>query len=57
LATDVEVAAVSASIAATGRGFVTTASFNSYTASLGDIFATDLEVYLTSSNIIDQGEF
>ena len=57
LATDVEVAAVSASIAATGRGFVTTGSFNSYTASLGDTFATDLEVYLTSSNIIDQGEF
>jgi hypothetical protein len=57
LATDVEVAAVSASIAATGKGFVTTASFHSYTASLGDTFATDLEVYLTSSNIIDQGEF
>jgi hypothetical protein len=63
LATDVEVAAISASIAAsinivaTGVGLVTTASFHAYTASLGDTFATDLEVYLTSSNIIDQGEF
>jgi hypothetical protein len=25
--------------------------------SLGDTFATDIEVYLTASNIIDQGEF
>jgi len=57
LATDVEVAAVSASIAATERGFVTTGSFNLYTASLGDIYATDLEVYQTASAIIDQGEF
>ena len=57
IATDVEVSAVSASIAATGRGFVTTASFHSYTASLGDTFATDLEVYQTASAIIDQGEF
>lgn len=63
LATDLEVAVISSSIAATievvaaGTGFVTTASFHSYTASLGDTFATDLEVYLTSSNIIDQGEF
>jgi hypothetical protein len=57
IATDVEVSAVSASIAATGRGFVTTGSFHAYTASLGDTFATDLEVYITASNIIDQGEF
>ncbi len=57
LATDVEVAAVSASIAATGRGFVTTASFHSYTSSLENTFATDLEVYQTASAIIDQGEF
>lgn len=63
LATDLEVAVISGSIASTinfiasGSGFVTTASFHSYTASLGDTFATDLEVYLTSSNIIDQGEF
>jgi len=63
LATDVEVAAVSASIAASinivaaGTGFVTTGSFHSYTASLGNTFATDLEVYQTASAIIDQGEF
>lgn len=57
LATDVEVAAVSASIAATAIGFVTTASFHSYTSSLGNTFATDQEVYLTASAIIDQGEF
>ena len=63
LATDLEVAVVSGSIATTigiiasGSGFVTTASFHSYTASLGNTFATDLEVYLTASNIIDQGEF
>ena len=57
IATDVEVSAVSASIAATERGFVTTGSFNLYTASLGDIYATDLEVYQTASAIIDQGEF
>jgi len=63
LATDLEVSVISSSIAATisvvaaGTGFVTTGSFNSYTASLGNTFATDLEVYLTSSAIIDQGEF
>jgi hypothetical protein len=63
IATDVEVAAISASIAAsigivaTGVGLVTTASFHSYTASLGNTFATDQEVYLTASAIIDQGEF
>jgi len=63
IATDVEVAAVSASIAASinivaaGTGFVTTGSFHAYTASLGDTFATDLEVYQTASAIIDQGEF
>jgi hypothetical protein len=63
LATDLEVSVISSSIAATidvvaaGTGFVTTASFHSYTASLGDTFATDIEVYLTASNIIDQGEF
>ena len=63
LATDLEVSVISSSIAATisviaaGTGFVTTGSFNSYTASLGDTFATDVEVYLTASNIIDQGEF
>jgi len=63
LATDLEVAVVSGSIATTiniiasGSGFVTTASFHAYTASLGDTFATDVEVYLTASNIIDQGEF
>jgi hypothetical protein len=63
LATDLEVAVVSGSIATTigiiasGSGFVTTASFHSYTASLGNTFATDQEVYLTASAIIDQGEF
>jgi len=63
LATDVEVAAISASIAAsigivaTGVGLVTTSSFHAYTASLGNTFATDLEVYQTASAIIDQGEF
>jgi hypothetical protein len=63
LATDVEVAAISASIAAsigivaTGVGLVTTSSFHSYTASLADTFATDVEVYQTASAIIDQGEF
>ncbi len=30
---------------------------NTFTASLGDTFATDVEVYLTASNIIDQGEW
>lgn len=30
---------------------------NVFTASLGDTFATDVEVYLTASNIIDQGEW
>jgi hypothetical protein len=63
LATDLEVSVISSSIAATinvvaaGTGFVTTGSFHAYTASLGDTFATDMEVYLTASNIIDQGEF
>ena len=63
LATDLEVADVSGSIATTigiiaaGTGFVTTGSFHAYTSSLGNTFATDLEVYLTASNIIDQGEF
>lgn len=81
LATDLEVSVISSSIAATiaivatGTGFVTTASFNSYTesfsssvttrvanlegfsASLDQTFATDFEVYVTSSNIIDQGEW
>jgi hypothetical protein len=41
----------------TAVGFVTTASFHSYTSSLGNTFATDQEVYLTASAIIDQGEF
>ena len=63
IATDIEVVAISASIAASisvvaaGTGFVTTGSFNSYTASLGNTFATDVEVYQTASAIIDQGEF
>ena len=63
LATDLEVSVISSSIAATidvvaaGTGFVTTASFHSYTASLGDTFATDYEVYVTASRNIDQGEF
>ena len=63
IATDLEVAVISSSIAATinvvaaGTGFVTTGSFHSYTASLGNTFATDLEVYQTASAIIDQGEF
>ena len=63
LATDLEVSVISGSISSTinfiasGSGFVTTASFHSYTASLGDTFATDQEVYLTASAIIDQGEF
>ena len=63
IATDIEVTAISASIAAsigivaTGVGLVTTSSFHAYTASLGNTFATDQEVYLTASAIIDQGEF
>lgn len=48
---------VSASLNLFNSSFTTTASFHSYTASLGDIFATDLEVYQTASAIIDQGEF
>ena len=48
---------VSVSLRAITTSYTTTSSFHSYTASLGDTFATDLEVYLTSSNIIDQGEF
>jgi hypothetical protein len=48
---------VSASLRTITTSYTTTASFHSYTASLGDTFATDLEVYLTASNIIDQGEF
>ena len=48
---------VSASLRAITTSYTTTASFHSYTASLGNTFATDLEVYLTASNIIDQGEF
>jgi hypothetical protein len=63
LATDLEVSVISGSISSTinfiasGSGFVTTASFHSYTASLADTFATDVEVYQTASAIIDQGEF
>ena len=63
LATDLEVSVISSSIAATinvvaaGTGFVTTGSFHAYTSSLGNTFATDQEVYLTASAIIDQGEF
>lgn len=30
---------------------------NTFTASLGDTFATDYEVYITASDIIDQGEW
>jgi hypothetical protein len=48
---------VSASLYIISSSYTTTASFHSYTASLGDTFATDIEVYLTASNIIDQGEF
>ena len=48
---------VSASLNLFNSKYTTTQSFHSYTSSLGDIFATDLEVYLTASNIIDQGEF
>ena len=48
---------VSASLHIISSSYTTTQSFHSYTASLGDTFATDLEVYLTASNIIDQGEF
>ena len=48
---------VSASLYIISSSYTTTQSFHSYTASLGNTFATDLEVYLTSSNIIDQGEF
>ena len=48
---------VSASLNLFNSSFTTTTSFHSYTASLGDIFATDLEVYQTASAIIDQGEF
>jgi len=31
--------------------------FNQFSSSLNDIYATDYEVYITSSQIIDQGEF
>jgi hypothetical protein len=48
---------VSASLRAITTSYTTTASFHSYTSSLGDTFATDLEVYQTASAIIDQGEF
>jgi hypothetical protein len=48
---------VSASLRAITTSYTTTASFHSYTASLGDTFATDAEVYFTSSMNIDQGEF
>jgi len=48
---------VSASLRAITTSYTTTASFHSYTSSLGDTFATDYEVYITASNIIDQGEF
>ena len=48
---------VSASLNLFGSSYTTTSSFHSYTASLGDTFATDQEVYLTASAIIDQGEF
>lgn len=48
---------VSASLHIISASYTTTTSFHSYTASLGDTFATDYEVYITSSNIIDQGEF
>ena len=48
---------VSTSLNIITTSYTTTASFHSYTASLGDTFATDIEVYLTASNIIDQGEF
>jgi hypothetical protein len=63
IATDLEVSVISSSIAATisvvaaGTGFLTTGSFHAYTSSLGNTFATDQEVYLTASAIIDQGEF
>ena len=48
---------VSASLRAITTSYTTTSSFHSYTASLTDTFATDLEVYQTASAIIDQGEF
>ena len=48
---------VSASLRAIITSYTTTSSFHSYTASLGDTFATDVEVYQTASAIIDQGEF
>ena len=48
---------VSASLRAITTSYTTTESFHSYTASLGDTFATDAEVYFTSSMNIDQGEF
>ncbi len=32
-------------------------TFNQFSSSLNDIYATDYEVYITSSQIIDQGEF
>jgi hypothetical protein len=48
---------VSASLRAITTSYTTTSSFHSYTASLGDIYATDVEVYQTASAIIDQGEF
>ena len=48
---------VSASLNLFSSSYMTTSSFHSYTASLGDTFATDVEVYQTASAIIDQGEF
>ena len=32
-------------------------TFNQFSSSLNDTYATDYEVYITSSQIIDQGEF
>ena len=61
MSSDLETRVVSSSLAQTigilSQTYLTTGSFNSYTSSLGNIFATDVEVYQTASAIIDQGEF
>jgi hypothetical protein len=61
MSSDLETRVVSSSLAQTigilSQTYLTTGSFNSYTSSLGNIFATDAEVYQTASAIIDQGEF
>ena len=48
---------ISASLNLFSSSYVTSQSFHLYTSSLADTFATDYEVYVTTSTNIDQGEF